>query len=158
MTSSTSLFMRVRGRFLRIAKKLDWLPPLLVRICLGVVFIQSGWGKLHNLAGTAENFAGWHIPFPYFNAVLASATEFTGGVLVLLGLGIRLAGLPLAFVMVIAIISAKISGIEDWSDPFGWDESLYLAVFLWFVTAGAGKASLDHLIARRWPAPTESAG
>jgi putative oxidoreductase len=143
----------LRRRLLGIAKKVDWLPPLLVRVVLGVVFIQSGWGKLHNIAGTTENFAGWHIPFPHFNAILASGTEFVGGLAILLGLGTRLLALPLTFVMAIAILTAKWPGLEDWTDFFGWDETIYAACFLWLAAAGAGKVSLDHLIARRFPDP-----
>jgi putative oxidoreductase len=134
-----------------MAKKVDWLPPLLVRVVLGVVFIQSGWGKLHNIAGTTENFAGWHIPFPHFNAILASGTEFIGGLAILLGLGTRLLALPLTFVMAIAILTAKWPNLDDWTDFFGWDETIYAACFLWLAAAGAGKASLDHLIMRRFP-------
>lgn len=144
--SGMPLIANLRSLILKIAAKLTWLPPLLARILLGVVFIQSGWGKLHDLDGTAENFAGWHIPFPHFNALLASGTEFIGGILILLGLGTRLAALPLVFVMGIAILTAKWPGLEDWTDFFGWDETAYALMFLWLAVAGAGKASVDHLI------------
>jgi putative oxidoreductase len=148
--------MNLMLKLRRIATNLGWLPPLLVRIVLGVVFIQSGWGKLHNLAGTTENFEGWHIPFPHFNAVLASATEFGGGLLILLGLGTRLAALPLTFVMGIAIVTAKWPGLEDWTDFFGWDETAYAAMFLWLAVAGAGIASIDHFIAKKFLPPSSS--
>ena len=140
---------RIRDLIRAITKRLKWLPPLLVRIILGVVFIQSGWGKLHNISGTAENFAGWHIPFPHFNAVLASSTEFVGGLLILLGLGTRLAAVPLIVVMTVAIITAKVPQLEDWTDFFGWDETAYAAMFLWLAIAGAGKASIDHFLGKK---------
>jgi putative oxidoreductase len=114
-----------------------------------VVFIQSGWGKLHNIAGTTENFVGWHIPFPHFNAVLASSTEFIGGLLILLGLGTRLAAVPLIVVMTVAMITAKFPQLEDWTDFFGWDETAYAAMFLWLAVAGAGKASIDHFLGKK---------
>lgn len=140
---------RIRDLIRAVVKRLKWLPPLLVRVILGVVFIQSGWGKLHNIAGTTENFAGWHIPFPHFNAVLASGTEFFGGLLILLGLGARLVAVPLIVVMTVAIITAKFPQLEDWTDFFGWDETAYAAMFLWLAIAGAGKASIDHFLGKK---------
>ena len=144
-----NLLLKLRA----LATRAGWLPPLLVRIVLGIVFIQSGWGKLHDIPGTTEHFADWHIPFPHFNAVLASGTELLGGLAIFFGLGTRLAALPLTFVMCVAIASAKWPGLETWGDFFGWDETAYAAMFLWLATAGAGAISLDHLIARRWLDP-----
>jgi putative oxidoreductase len=139
----------VRDLIRNITARLQWLPPLCARLVLGVVFIQSGWGKLHDLAGTTENFAGWHIPFPHFNAVLASSTEFLGGCLILVGLGTRFAAVPLIVVMAVAIASAKWSRIEDWTDFFGFDEVAYAVMFLWLWVGGAGKVSLDYLVGKR---------
>jgi putative oxidoreductase len=148
---------RIRDLIRAITRRLKWLPPLLVRIILGVVFIQSGWGKLHNISGTTENFAGWHIPFPHFNAVLASGTELFGGLLILLGLGTRLAAVPLIVVMTVAIITAKVPQLEDWTDFFGWDETAYAAMFLWLAIAGAGKASIDHFLGKKLDLTVEEA-
>jgi putative oxidoreductase len=148
------LVQSIRRRIRSISSRLDWLPPLAARIVLGVIFIQSGWGKLHDLSGTAENFAGWHIPFPHFNAVLASSTEFVGGCLILVGLLTRLAALPLIVVMAVAIATAKWARLEDWTDFFGWDEVAYATMFLWLAIAGPGKASLDFLIGKKLAADT----
>jgi putative oxidoreductase len=139
----------VRNLIRAVTSRLQWLPPLAARLILGVVFIQSGWGKLHDLQGTTENFAGWHIPFPHFNAILASATEFGGGCLILVGLLTRLAAVPLIVVMAVAIASAKWAKIEDWTDFFGFDEVAYAVMFLWLGVRGAGKVSLDYLIGKK---------
>jgi putative oxidoreductase len=144
-----AMHKRIRDLIRAVTKRIKWLPPLVARIILGVVFIQSGWGKLHNIAGTTENFVGWHIPFPHFNAVLASGTEFFGGLLILLGLGTRLAAVPLIVVMTVAMITAKFPQLEDWTDFFGWDETAYAAMFLWLAVAGAGKASIDHFLGKK---------
>jgi putative oxidoreductase len=138
----------LRNLVAAIVSRLQWLPPLLARLVLGVVFIQSGWGKLHDLAGTTENFASWHIPLPHFNAVLASATEFGGGCLILVGLLTRFAAVPLTVVMAVAIASAKWAHITDWTDFFGFDEVAYAVMFIWLAARGAGAASLDRLIGR----------
>jgi putative oxidoreductase len=142
-------FVAVRNLIRRVVAEIQWLPPLAARLVLGVVFIQSGWGKLHDLAGTTENFANWHIPLPHFNAVLASCTEFFGGCLILVGLGTRIVAVPLIVVMAVAIASAKWSKIEDWTDFFGFDELAYAVMFLWLGVRGAGKLSLDYLIGKR---------
>ncbi len=139
----------VRNLIRIVVAELQWLPPLCARLVLGVVFIQSGWGKLSDLASTTENFASWHIPFPHFNAILASGTEFGGGCLILLGLFTRLAAVPLIVVMAVAVASAKWAHIEDWTDFFGFDEVAYAVMFLWLAVRGAGKVSLDYVIGKR---------
>jgi putative oxidoreductase len=140
----------LRKRLLGLVDKISWLGPLLARITVGVVFMGTGWGKLHDLEGTAKHFAEWGIPMPHFNAVLASSTEFFGGLCVLVGLATRLAALPLAFTMLVAIVAAKRGDIDDVSTLLGFDEFAYLVMFLWLALAGPGKASLDALIAKLW--------
>ncbi len=142
------LVTRLRRLMLTIAKKLTWLPPLVARVALGAVFIETGWGKLHDLPGTTENFVGWHIPLPHFNAVLASGTEFFGGCLLVAGLFTRLAAVPLMITMAVAIAAAKWAKLEGLTDFFGLDEFAYLMLFLWLAVAGPGAVSLDRLLAR----------
>ncbi len=140
----------LRKRLLDLVDKIAWLGPLLVRITVGVVFMGTGWGKLHNLDGITKFFGELGIPMPHVNAIVASSTEFFGGLAVLLGLGTRLAALPLAFTMVVAILTAKRGDIDGVSTLLGFEEFSYLVMFLWLALAGPGKASLDHLIARLW--------
>src|SRR5436190_9866046 len=90
---------RVREKLLALADRLSFLAPALIRLMLGVVFIGSGWGKLHNLDKITEYFASLGIPWPAFNVRLAAGTEFFGGILFLVGLGTRLVALPMAFTM-----------------------------------------------------------
>jgi putative oxidoreductase len=74
--------------------------------------------------------------------------EFFGGILVLVGLGTRLVSLPLAFTMVIAILTAKRADITGLTALVGLEEWSYLVFFLWLAVAGAGPLSLDRLVAR----------
>src|SRR5258708_8580521 len=90
---------RVRERLLGVAQRLSFLGPTLARLTVGLVFIGTGWGKLHSMPDVIENFRGWGIPFPGFNAHLAAATEFFGRLLVLAGPAPRLAAPPMAFTM-----------------------------------------------------------
>src|ERR1700722_15240953 len=100
----TTLIMNTFGRLRAVADRLAFVGPTLARLTVGLVFIGTGWGKLHSLGDVTDFFASLHIPAPGFNARLAASTEFFGGILVLVGLGTRLASLPLAFTMVVAIL------------------------------------------------------
>jgi len=131
------------------AEKAAFLGPTLARLTVGLVFIGTGWGKLHNLSDVTDFFATLHIPAPGFNARLAAGTELFGGILVLLGLGTRLASLPLAFTMVVALATAKRGDITGLTALVGLEEWSYLVFFVWLAVAGAGPLSIDALIRRR---------
>jgi len=133
-------------RITTIREKLVFLGPTLARLTVGAVFIGTGWGKLHNIDQTAEYFASLHIPAAAFQARLAAGTEFFGGILVLLGLGARLASLPLAFTMVVAILTAKRAEIDGVTTLLGFEEWSYIVFFIWIALAGPGPLSLDALI------------
>jgi len=144
------------ARFRTTGDELAFVGPTLARLTVGLVFIGTGWGKLHNLADVTEFFTTLHIPAPAFNARLTAATEFFGGLAVLLGLGTRLVSLPLAFTMVVAIATAKRGDITGLTSLVGFEEWSYLVLFLWLALAGAGRVSFDHLIPwfrRRQAAP-----
>lgn len=130
-------------------QKLNWFPVLLARISLGSVFILSGWGKLHSLDKVTEFFTELGIPFASFNAGLVGLTEFTCGILILIGLLTRLASIPLIATMVVAIITAKREDIGGITDLLALEEFVYIVIFLWFLVQGAGKISIDNLICRR---------
>src|SRR4051794_30591535 len=136
-------------RITAIRDKVAFIGPTLARITVGAVFIGTGWGKLNNLAQTTEYFASLHIPAAGFQARLAAGTEFFGGILVLLGLGARLASLPLAFTMVVAILTAKRAELDGLTTLLGFEEWSYLVFFVWIALVGPGPLSLDAVIARR---------
>ena len=128
----------------------QWIPVLLVRLFIGYFFFETGWAKIGNLDGMAERFTGWGIPFPAFSAALSAYTELIGGALVALGLATRLAALPLAINMVVAILVVNIKRVSGLDEFVELSEPLYALVFLWLVVAGPGRASLDHLVGRRF--------
>ena len=135
-------------RVATIRDKVEFLGPTLARLTLASVFIGTGWGKLNNLGSTIEYFTSLHIPAPAFNARLAAGTEFVGGVLLLLGLFTRLAVLPMAFTMVIAIVTAKRDELDGVRALLGFEEWTYIVLFVWLALAGPGPLSLDALWAR----------
>jgi putative oxidoreductase len=132
----------------RTARHLDWLAPLFARIVVGWVFLWSGWGKLNNLPAVTENFGSWGIPFPQLLAPFVSGVEFFGGILLLLGLMTRISAGALGVTMIVAIKSAKWDQVDSLETFLGFDETEYLALFLWLAIAGAGSVSLDRLLKR----------
>jgi len=131
-----------------VARRLDWLAPLLARVTVGVVFAVTGWGKLHNLEKITDFFRELGIPYPEIQAPFASANELVCGVLVLVGLATRVASIPLIIVMLVAIRTAQWENIDSASALLGTVEWAYIAIFAWLAIAGPGPVSLDHLIAR----------
>jgi putative oxidoreductase len=89
---------------------------------------------------------------------VAASTEFFGGILVLIGLGTRVAALPMAFTMVIAILTAKRGDLHGLTDLVGFEEWSYLVLLLWLAVAGAGPLSLDRLIAPRLARGAQGSG
>lgn len=133
----------------RIGTVLSWLPPTVARVAVGLVFFQSGWGKLHDLGKVTDFFMELGIPAPGFHARLTSTTEFVCGSLLLLGLGTRLAAVPLMITMVVAIRTALWSQVDSLGALFGLAEFLYIALLLGLATNGGGPLSLDWLIEHR---------
>lgn len=134
----------------RIAQHLRWAGPLVARVVTGYVFMWTGWYKLNNLDAMIENFRGWGIPFPEIMTPFVSGVECVGGVLLMLGLLTRIAGGALAVTMVVAILSAKAAQIDSLETLLGFEESMYFALFFWLAIAGAGKASCDAFLSRRY--------
>ena len=145
MSSLVKIARRLRG----LATRLSWFPPALTRLTLGVVFMGTGWGKLHSLDKVTEFFAQLHIPAPFFNAALVATSELVCGTLLLIGLFARLAAIPLIATMCVALATAKSGDIEGIRDLFGQQEFNYLVLLLWIVLYGAGTVSADHLLERR---------
>src|SRR5712671_1559158 len=140
--------LRIRRFILSAADRLSWVPPTLARVAVGVVFIGTGWGKLHNLEKITGFFTELGIPAPGFNAVLVSSAELVCGALILVGLLTRLASLPLIVVVAVAILTAKRAEIGGLSDLLGFVETLYIVLLAWLATAGPGPLSLDRVALR----------
>lgn len=117
---------------------------LLLRIALGIVFVMHGWQKMavYGVSGVATGFGQLGFPFPMVNAVLITAVETLGGVLLLAGAGTRIVAAALAFAMLVATV------VVHWSAGFflpgGYEFSLTLMlVSLALTQTGAGRYSID---------------
>jgi len=131
----------------RIGSTLRFLSPAIARLTVGLVFLESGWGKLHALDQVTGYFTELGLPAPAFQARLASSTEFLCGGLLLLGLATRFAAVPLIITMAVAIRTALWEQVDGLSSLVGLLEFSYVALLFWLATDGGGPLSLDRLLA-----------
>jgi putative oxidoreductase len=137
----------------RVAAAFAWFSPLVARLTVGLVFFQSGWGKLHGLDSVTKYFAELGLPNPAFQALLASSAEFVCGGLLLVGFATRFAAVPLIVTMAVAIRTALWDQVDGIGSLVGLLEFSYVALLLFLATNGAGPISVDALVARWWGWP-----
>ena len=145
--SSPGLIPRIGSAIGRV----QWLPPLILRIVLGVTFVLTGWGKLHHLDKVEQYFASLHIPAPGLQAPMIATIEFVGGLLLIAGLGTRIVSALLIGVMAVAIYTAIWPKADGITEVLGGIEAIYLAAFVQLAAIGAGAASLDRVITHYVP-------
>jgi putative oxidoreductase len=136
-------------RAIALLKRLDTAALLVARLTVGVLFVSTGWGKVHNLEKVTSFFGELGIPMPALSATVASYTELVCGGLLVLGLASRFAALPLAVTMAVALLTAKRDDIHGLPDLFGLVEWTYVAILLVVTAFGPGLVSVDAWIARR---------
>ncbi len=113
---------------------LNDIALLMIRTVLAVVFIFHGGQMLfglfggHGLSATAAWMGSIGIPVPTFSALAAGSTEFFGGIVLLLGVGARIAAIPMTFNMIVAIVTAHLSAFDVRQG--GMEYALTLAVVL----------------------------
>lgn len=107
------LAMDAQEFLLNKIRYLDFTAPLLIRVYLAPIFILAGWGKLSDLESTSYYFGEYlGLPLPDLMALLAGATEFFGGIAILIGFATRWFSIPLLITMAVAAATAH------WSN--GW--------------------------------------
>ena len=121
---------------------------ILIRAIVGSVFLSEGIQKfMYPAILGVGRFAKIGIPAPEVMAPIVGTFEITCGLLVLLGLGTRLASIPLIAIMTVAITTTKMpilanDGFWKMAHEARPDWSMLLgAAFLLIV--GAGPWSLD---------------
>ena len=116
---------------------------LIIRVGAAVFMLTHGLPKLHML------FAGGEIQFPgvmgLSSVVSLSLTVFAEvfcSILILIGLGTRVATIPLIITMVVAVF------VFHLNDPFANQELglLYLFLYLPLLILGSGKYSVDQVL------------
>lgn len=126
----------------------------ILRVTTGAIFVAHGAQKLfvYGFAGVTGAFQGMGIPFPGIAGPLTGLVEFFAGLALIVGLLTRLAGVGLAIAMLGAIAFVHLAA--GFFAPTGFEYPLaLLAATSALAFTGAGRFSLDALIASRRTAP-----
>lgn len=118
---------------------------LLLRISIAGFMLTHGWPKFSKLLEGGEIQFGDPLGLgPALSLILVVFAEFFCSILLAVGLGTRLASIPLIFTMFVAAF------ISHGPDPFGRKETalLYLLVYLSLLVVGSRKYSVDYLLTR----------
>lgn len=140
-----------------VTKLLPW-APVAIRLGLAVIFIAHGGQKLFGIWGgpglqaTIEAFER-SIGVPFYLTLVVVATEFFGGLTVLIGFLTRLAAAGLAIDMAGAIIKVHLMNgfFLNWSitpgKGHGYEFNLaLLAMSIALLLSGPGKFALDRML------------
>lgn len=136
------------NRILGVAAGFSWLPPLVARLIVGWVFLTSGSGKLGNLEQVAGFFAS--VGLSPSLAGFVAVTELLAGILLIVGLGTRLACIPLIITMIVALNAVVGPNVEGLKAMLATQELLFIVLLLWLMIAGPGKVALDTLVAGKY--------
>jgi len=127
------------------------LALLVTRIAVGLVFLAHGWQKLstNGIDGTAAFFDTVGVPAASAAAWFAAVVELAGGAALVLGLAVPVAGLLLLVDMIGAFLFVH-AGAGLFVEQGGAELVLALgAAALLLAAVGAGRFSVDHLLAGR---------
>jgi putative oxidoreductase len=135
----------VAGWLDRLARVPLSIHLLLFRLGVASMFMKAGLTKASSWESTVALFRDeYRVPVfpPELAATFATTFELGCSTLLILGLGTRLATLPLL---------GMIATIQLFVYPGAWSEHLvWGSILLFLLTRGPGAISLDHLIARAW--------
>jgi putative oxidoreductase len=128
---------------LRYLDRLQPLALLVLRFVLGAIMIAHGYGKVF---GGIERFVHMvgSLGIPGWMAYLAAATEFGGGILLVVGLITRIAAAAVLIEMLVAILKVHLkNGLVGQG---GYEFPLAVAAMACsLIFFGAGPIALDHI-------------
>jgi putative oxidoreductase len=122
----------------------------LIRVVMGLMLIYSGYLKVIALNGVTGFFRQMAIPAPEILAPVITAGEIIGGVLLVLGLGIRY--VPWWFIAMFIVTTFYVKLPRE-APIFGYDAAridiLLLCANIMLLLEGAGAFALDTSRAKR---------
>jgi putative oxidoreductase len=127
---------------------------LLVRIAVGVIFFTQGVLKYIDPGIGVVRFTRIGFSHPYFTAHFVGAFEILCGLLLLVGIGTRLASIALLIVIMTAIATTKIPELFRANQGFWYmvsDARTDFAMFcclIFLISVGGGSWSLDARLAK----------
>lgn len=130
------------------------LGMLIFRVALGFTFIMHGFQKAFLIGPAAEGaaFAKMGIPAPELSAYFTIGAELIGGIMLVLGIGTRIAAAAIAIAMAGAYIFVHINDpfINDPQTGAGFEYVFVLGMAaIMFILTGGGKYSIDSFFARK---------
>jgi len=142
----------VRGRIAHAVGLAGRFPlsvlQVMFRLAIASVFLKAGLNKIASWELTVQLFADeYKVPVlpPDFAAAMATTFEIGCSMLLIVGLGTRLATLPLL---------GMIAVIQTFVYPSAYAEHLtWASILLFLLTRGGGRWSADHLLGLEPPTP-----
>jgi putative oxidoreductase len=124
-----------------LAVNLD-VALLVLRLALAAVLLYHGIPKLLNFGETVTAFTAMNIPAPTLSVVVAILAEVVGGILILLGVAVDIAGILVVIDMLGAIFAVHWAAGFDFTKG-GWEHPFtVLAMALALAFAGPGRYSM----------------
>jgi len=123
--------------------------PLVLRIVIGGLFIWHGIDKFDvGISMIDEMFTMWGVPAPGLTAPLTAVVEIVAGIMLVVGLGTRVAAMALSVVMIGALIYVKqdLGIISGQPMPGAELDLARLAGLVAVIVLGPGRLSLDHQV------------
>jgi putative oxidoreductase len=118
------------------------LALLILRLALAAVLLYHGIPKLMNFGATVAGFQGMGVPAPPVTAAVALFAEVGGGLLILFGVAVDLAGLLVVIDMLGAIYLVHWAKGFDFSKG-GWEHPFTVLVMaLTLAFAGSGRLAV----------------
>ncbi len=141
-------------------RRWEWLPVFVARISLGMFFAVSGYHKLFDVAKHEDLIhlmTEIGMPYPEFMALFLACVEFFGGLLLIIGFFSTFCAIALTIAMIVAIVTVEIDqvipkgiGFLDWMSWFLYlPQVMYVILFVWLMTTGPGRLSLDYYLANK---------
>jgi putative oxidoreductase len=138
-----------------------------LRLVVGYGFMEHGYAKLaRGPQSFIDILSALGVPAPSLSAWATILVEIFGGLAVLVGLFIPLAGIPMIAVLLVAILtvhlpngfsSIKLLSVTAAGAHFGQPgyetDLLYLAALVALVLGGSGPFALDRYLFRSWIDP-----
>jgi len=140
----------------------QWAPVFL-RLVIGFGFAAHGWAKIsRGPAGFEKLLTQLGVPLAHPAALVTPYIEWLGGLALMIGLFVSITAVPLIITMLVAMFtihihygfsSVKTIGLTPEGPVFGppgYEINLvYIAGLISLIITGAGKLSIDSVLAHR---------
>ena len=139
---------------MKLVKTTDDKYIVLIRLLVGLVFLSEGIQKFlfPALVGTGR-FAIIGFANPEFWSYFTACFEVVCGLLLMIGMYVRLTSIPLLIIMIVAFISTKIPILVDkgfWQFAHEYRTDFAMTVSLIFLLIkGAGAYSVDFILQKQ---------